>query len=263
MIFALVVVLALMLVVMITAWATVVRTGNGGWIDVFWSFGTGVAGVIAALAPWSGAPSWRQMLVAGLVAIWALRLGSYIAIRVAGGGEDVRYTALKGQWGPRFNRYLLGLAIVQAPATLLLCASIAAAALRPSGALRPTDIVGAALLLTAIVGEGVADRQMKRFKADKSNRGQVMDLGLWSWSRHPNYFFEWLGWLAYPVIGLDLSGRWSAGWAALIGPVVMFLILTRLTGVPPLEAAMVRSKGQAYRDYQHRVGAFFPRPPRS
>lgn len=263
MILALVVVLAVMLVVMITAWATVVRTGNGGWIDVFWTFGTGVAGAIAALTPWDGAPSWRQILVAGLVAVWALRLGSYIAIRVASGAEDARYTALKAEWGPRFTRNLFGLAIVQAPATLLLCASVAAAALRPGGDLRPTDTLGAALLLAAIVGEGVADGQMKRFKAHKANHGKVMDQGLWSWSRHPNYVFEWLGWLAYPVIALDLSGRWPAGWAALIAPIVMFLILTRLTGVPPLEAAMVRAKGQAYRDYQQRVGAFFPRPPKA
>ena len=265
MLIALAVVLVFMLAVMTTAWATVLKTDNAGWTDVFWTFGTGVAGVIAALSPWAwnsatGGPSARQMLVAALVAIWAIRLGSYIAIRVSKTEEDTRYALLKEEWGPKFGQNLFGLAIVQAPATTLLCASIAAAALRPGDGLMLTDFIGAAILAIAIVGEGVADQQMKAFKADRSNKGKVMDTGLWGLSRHPNYVFEWFGWVAYPVMAIDLTGGWPWGWAALIAPIVMYLILTRLTGVPPLEAAMIKSRGKPYQDYQKRVGAFFPRP---
>ena len=259
MLIALLVVLVLMLVVMTAGWATVLKTGNAGWVDVFWTFGTGVSGVVAALAPWAGAPGARQMLVAALVAVWSIRLGAYIAVRVAGGGEDARYAMLKQEWGPSFARNLFGLAIVQAPATTLLCASIAAAALRPGEGLAITDVIGAAILAVAILGEGVADQQMKAFKADKANHGKIMDRGLWGLSRHPNYVFEWLGWVAWPVIAIDLTGGWPWGWLALIAPVVMYLILTRLTGVPPLEAAMLKSRGPLYEDYQSRVGAFFPR----
>jgi steroid 5-alpha reductase family enzyme len=263
MIQTLAIVLILMLAVMSAAWLTVRATNNGGWIDVFWTFGTGLAGVVAALCPWAGPPSARQVLVACLVALWSLRLGSYIALRVAKGAEDVRYATLKKEWGADFLRKLFGMAIVQAPATTLLCASIAAAALRPGEGLIATDFAGAAILLIAIAGEGLADAQMKAFKADPANHGKVMDKGLWGWSRHPNYFFEWFGWLAYPVIAIDPGAGWPPGWAATIAPVAMYLILTRLTGVPPLEAAMTASRGQAYRDYQARVGAFFLAPPKS
>ena len=259
MLFALSVVFVVMLVVMTAAWATVLKTDNAGWTDVFWTFGTGVAGVIAALSPWAGEPSARQLLVACLVAIWSLRLGTYIAVRVVQTEEDRRYAMLKEEWGPSFPRKLFGLAIVQAPATTLLCASIAAAALRPGDGLVLTDFIGAAILAVAILGESVADQQMKAFKADKANHGKIMDRGLWGLSRHPNYLFEWLGWVAYPVMAISLAPGWPWGWLALIAPVVMYLILTRLTGVPPLEAAMLQSRGSLYEDYQRRVGAFFPR----
>lgn len=259
MLIALAVVLVVMLIVMTAAWATVLKTDNAGWTDVFWTFGTGVSGVIAALSPWAGSPSARQMLVAALVAIWSIRLGAYIAIRVSRTGEDSRYKGLKEEWGSSFGRNLFGLAIVQAPATTLLTASVAAAALRPGDGLAVTDIIGAVILVIAIAGEGLADQQMNAFRADKSNHGKVMDKGLWGLSRHPNYVFEWFGWVAYPVMAIDLSGHWPWGWAALIAPIVMYLILTRLTGVPPLEAAMIKSRGKLYEDYQKRVGAFFPR----
>jgi steroid 5-alpha reductase family enzyme len=101
---------------------------------------------------------------------------------------------------------------------------------------------------------------MKLFKADPANKGKVADLGLWGWSRHPNYFFEWLGWLAYPVIGLDPAQPFT--WLSLTAPLVMFLLLTRVSGIPPLEAAQIASKGDAYRAYQARVSAFFPFPPK-
>ncbi|WP_242922179.1 DUF1295 domain-containing protein [Caulobacter sp. CCUG 60055] len=262
MILAALIALGLMTLVMSLAWACVLRTGNGGWTDVFWTFGTGLCGVLAALAPWSGAPRARQALVAMLVALWALRLGTYIAVRVARGVEDVRYRTLKAQWGERFKPRLLALALVQAPASAALCLSIAAAATSPGEGLRATDVLGAAILLIAIGGEALADEQMRRFKAGEHAPGAVMDRGLWAWSRHPNYFFEWLGWLAYPVIALDLSGGWNAGWLSLLAPAVMALVLMRVTGVPPLEQAMLAAKGEAYARYQARVSPFFPRPPR-
>ena len=250
---------AFMALTMTLAWWTVLKIENGGWTDVFWTFGTGIAGVLVSLTPWMGWPEPRQWLVAVLVAIWSIRLGSYIAARVAGGHADPRYVALTEEWGPHFARNLYGLAIVQAPATTLLCVSIAAAALRPGEGLLMTDFIGAAILLVGIVGEAVADEQMRRFRAEPANKGQVMDRGLWGWSRHPNYFFEWFGWLAYPVIAIDLSGAWPWGWASLVAPVVMYVILRYLTGVPPLEKAMLASRGDAYRNYQSRVGALLPR----
>ena len=256
-------VLLVMLAVMCAAWLTVRATDNGGWTDVFWTFGTGATLALAALTPSAvggGASGWRHMLVAALVAAWSLRLGVYIAIRVAKGEEDVRYKTLKEEWRGGFQLKMFGLLIVQAPATAILSISVILAARAPSGTLQAQDVLGVAILVAAILGEGLADSQMKRFKADPANHGKVCDTGLWAWSRHPNYLFEALGWLAYPVIAFDpahLGTLW-----ALTAPVAMFLLLRYGTGVPPLEAAMVKSKGEAYRRYQTRVSPFLPRPPK-
>ena len=257
-------VLVFMSAVMAAGWAFVMRTANAGWTDVFWTVGTGVAGVACALIPLAGQtwPTLRQGLAATLVAIWAIRLGLYVALRVAASPEDARYAVLRRQWGEGFRARAFWFLQAQAPATALLSLSILVAARRPFPVgVRPADLLGVTVLALAIAGETLADRQMRRFKADPANRGKVIDTGLWGWSRHPNYFFEWLGWLAYPIIAIDLSGAYPAGWLALAGPAFMYLILTRLTGVPPLEDAMVRSKGEAYRAYQARTSAFVPLPP--
>ena len=105
----------------------------------------------------------------------------------------------------------------------------------------------------------LSDAQLKRFREDPANAGRVCDVGLWRWSRHPNYFFEWFGWLAYPVIALSTGYAW--GWASLLAPLFMYWILVYVTGIPPLEAQMLRSRGDRYRDYQLRTSQFFPLPP--
>jgi steroid 5-alpha reductase family enzyme len=99
---------------------------------------------------------------------------------------------------------------------------------------------------------------MKAFRADPANKGQVMDRGLWGWSRHPNYFFQWLGWCAYPVIALDPAR--PVTWLSLAAPGVMFGLLRYVSGVPPLEEAMLKTRGDLFRKYQARVSAFFPLP---
>ena len=235
---------------------------NGGWTDVFWTYGTGVTLALAALVPVAGrsSPDPRQMLVAALVALWSLRLGAYVARRVAKGPEDSRYATLRGEWGARFQSHMFLLMIVQSPASALLAVSVLLAAREPQPSLGLRYLLGAAVLLAAIAGEGVADGQMMRFKAIAANKGKVCDTGLWAWSRHPNYLFEALGWIAYPVIALE-PGR-PVTWAAWTAPVVMLLLLRFGTGVPPLEAAQLRSKGDAYRRYQARVSPFLPRPPK-
>ena len=120
-----------------------------------------------------------------------------------------------------------------------LAFAIFVAAHMPGDGLRPADYLGALILLIGIAGEALADAQLKAFRTDPANKGRVCDVGLWRWSRHPNYFFEWFGWLAYPVIGISSSDPLSYPWgfAALLGPVFMYWILVYVTGIPPLEAA--------------------------
>jgi steroid 5-alpha reductase family enzyme len=254
-------VLVFMAVVMICAWSFGLARRNGGWTDVFWTFGSGIALAGAALAPFGSVlPQARQWLVAGLVAAWALRLGSYIAGRVARHDEDPRYAQFRRDWGKAYARNMLFVVLPQAPATALLALSVLVAAQRPTPGLDLRDAAGVAVFAAAILGESLADRQMARFKADPANKGRVADTGLWGWSRHPNYFFEWLLWLAWPVMALDPARPMS--WLSLVAPAVMFILLTKVSGIPPLEAAQLKSKGDAYRAYQRRVSAFFPMPPK-
>jgi steroid 5-alpha reductase family enzyme len=253
-------VLIFMAIVMNLAWVVQRRVANTGWVDVFWTFGTGIAGVAIALWPSaSTSPTQRQILVAALAGVWALRLGLYIARRVASSSEDARYALFRQSWGAGYQSRLLLFLQPQAPVTALLCLSIALAAHRP-GPLGLTDMIGAAILVVAILGEGLADRQLARFKAAHTEKGAICDAGLWGWSRHPNYFFEWFGWLAYPVIAIDAARPVTL--LSVAAPVVMFVILRFVTGVPPLERAMLASRGDRFRAYQARTAAFIPLPPR-
>lgn len=239
-------------VAMAGAWWVQRRLGNGGWVDVIWTFALGAAGVATALLVGVGPRAW---LVAALVAAWALRLGGHILVRTRGGAEDARYAQFRRDWGRAFGRRMFWFLQIQAVAAALLLVPIglAAAAPRPLGW---PDALAGLLLLAAVVGEAVADRQLQAFRRDPANHGKVCDRGLWGWSRHPNYFFEWLHWLAYPIFALGTA--W--GWLALLGPAFMYWLLVHVSGIPPLEAQMLRSRGEAYRDYQRRVRAFVPLP---
>ena len=248
------------------AWFVQYKTRNSGWSDVFWSYEMGIGGVFLALVPWDGGwhgPTARQWLVAILVAIWSARLGTHILKRTLGSSsEDPRYAEMRVQWKEAFQSRLFWFLQIQALAAFVLVLSVGIAAHNPAPGIKATDVIGAIVLLGAIFGEGAADTELRQFAADKSNKGKICDIGLWGWSRHPNYFFEWFGWLAYAVIAIDFSGHYPWGFAALSGPVFMFVLLRYVSGVPPLEEHMIRKHGGNFRAYQERVSAFFPLPPR-
>lgn len=244
---------------MAAAWLAAERSGNHGWVDTIWSFATGAAGVAAAVMP-IGTGAWapRQLLVAVLVALWALRLGGHILQRTLAGHDDPRYAALREEWGASAPLRLFIFLQIQAVAAFALVIAVMVAAHQPTNSWRIGDGLGVALFLIAIAGEAVADRQLARFRSDPANRGGICDQGLWGITRHPNYFFEWLGWLAYPVIAIDLSGSYPWGFAALIAPLLIYLLLVHASGIPPTEAHMLRTRGEAFRAYQQRVNAFWP-----
>ena len=248
----------LLSLVMAGAWALQRATGNSGWVDVVWSFGLGGAGLVLALTP--GGPTTRQVVVAVLIAAWSIRLGLHIAQRSSRGPEDARYAALRQEWGAKFQFRLFIFLQIQAAAAALLGLSMMLAAHNPAPFGRPLDIAGIAVLLVAVAGEGVADEQLRRFRKNPANKGRVCDAGLWGWSRHPNYFFEWLGWIAYPL--LAISSDWGAGWLALSGPAFMYWLLVYVSGIPLLEQQMLKSRGDAFRRYQAKVSPFFPLPPK-
>jgi steroid 5-alpha reductase family enzyme len=251
-------------ILMTMAWAVQQRTGNSGWVDTIWTFAVGLTGAGGALWPVAGAsPNPRQWLVAALVAIWSLRLGVHIAIRTAGISDDPRYAAFAKEWGVNSARRMFVFLQNQALGSIPLVFAIFVAARFPLATLRAQDYLGALILVAGIAGEALADAQLKRFRKQEANKGRVCDAGLWRWSRHPNYFFEWFGWLAYPVIAIstDYPLQYPWGLAALLAPAFMYWILVYVTGIPPLEAQMLRSRGDRYREYQSRTSVFFPLPP--
>ena len=248
--------------IMAGAWWIQRKTGNTGWIDVFWTFGLGGTASVAALLPLTEGP-WpqlRQVLVAVLVFLWSLRLGWHILLRTHSVGDDPRYRNLITQWGKTAGRQMFFQLQIQAAVSLLLALSIMLAAQNPHPGIRIQDVLGPLILVIGIIGEAIADRQLRQFKRLAFNRGGICDAGLWGLSRHPNYFFEWLCWCAYPVIAIDFTGRNPYGWFALLAPLCMYWLLTSVSGIPPLEQHMERTRGDAYRAYQKRTNAFFPFP---
>ena len=244
--------------IMAVAWGVQYLTGVSGWIDAFWTFGVGAVGIALALgfgASGHGA-FWRVGMVAIFAAAWSLRLGGHIVARTIKAGDDPRYRNLIEDWGEAGPRRLFAFLQVQAVAGAILALSIGLAAAVPGDGLRRQDVLGALLFLAALAGEAAADAQIARFKADATNRGRICDVGLWRLSRHPNYFFEWLAWVAVAIIAL---GAHPFGWLALLAPGLMYWTLRYASGVPPLEKHMLASRGDAFRAYQERTPIFFPR----
>lgn len=250
-------------VVMAAAWAWQRKTANIGWVDVFWTFGVAAGGIAMVVAMplvsdlgEGSAP--RRLIVCAMVGLWALRLGVYVALRVAGSEEDGRYRAIRQSWGDRLQPRMFGFLQLQALISVALVAAIGLAANRPDPRLGPADLLGVVIGLIAIGGESLADRQMRAFRAT-AGKGSLCDAGLWAWSRHPNYVFEWLGWFAYPVMAVMLSGGYPQAWWAWAAPLVMFGVVRYGTGVPPLEAHMRKTRGAAFDAYAARVPIFLPR----
>ena len=249
---------AVMVMVMTAAWKLQRVTSNGGWVDVVWTLGTGATAALAALAPQVGSGGWnvRQAVVAAIVALWSARLGSHIALRVRRSAEDARYQRLREAWGAAFQSRMLRFLIAQAACSAVLIGCVVLAARVPAGG-GARDLLALALAASGILGAAIADAQLARFKADVRNRGGILRSGLWSWSRHPNYFFEWLAWLALPALAAGAAG-YPVGWLTLAAPAAMYWVLMYATGVPMLEEHMLRSRGEAYRAYREQTNAFFP-----
>jgi steroid 5-alpha reductase family enzyme len=261
---ALAVIVIALCVIMAGAWLVQQRTGNSGWVDTIWTFGLGATGLAAALFPLGGdGLSLRQGVTAAFIVCWSLRLGLHIAQRSKGVTDDPRYAEMARGWGADAPRRMFWLLQKQAWVTIPLALAIFLAAHDPAPGLRLQDIAAIAVLIVALGGEALADRQLRHFAKDPANKDKVCDVGLWSWSRHPNYFFEWFGWLGYPLLAIDPAGSYGWGYLALLAPACMYWLLVYVSGIPPLEQHMLRSRGHAFRAYQRRTSAFFPLPPKA
>lgn len=244
--------------IMTLLWALGVRQRNFSYVDIGWCANFAVLAILyAALGDgWSE----RTWLFATMYCLWSLRLALHLARRIIGEPEEGRYVQLRREWGAdgRLNLKFFAFFQFQAALNLVLSLPLVLVARNSSVGFHPLEFIGAAIWLAALIGEAISDRQLASFKRNPANRGEVCDVGLWRYSRHPNYFFEWTIWIGYAVFALASP----YGWIALAMPALMLHFLVNITGVKPTEEQALRSKGEKYRRYQARTSAFVPRPPR-
>lgn len=236
------------------------QTKKSGWIDVAWTVAVATAGVAGALAGHNGDVTDRACLYAAMAAAWGVRLAAHLAARTLNHPDDPRYAKMRHVWGKSAPVRMYGMLMIQAVAAAILAMAITAAAHASDAAIQTVDIAAAALFAVAWIGEALADAQMRAFRADPASKGKIMQSGLWAWSRHPNYFFEWLSWCAFAV-GAFAGPVWAVA-AALPAPVLMFHLLHNVSGVPMLEKYLRSTRGADFDRYAARISKFFPRPPR-
>jgi steroid 5-alpha reductase family enzyme len=249
----------LVALMMAALWLVQRRTGNAAIVDVGWPVG------VPLLAGWylalSGAPSLSAVLATLAAALWGGRLAVYLyATRIHGHRpEEGRYRELRREWGGSFQARLFGFYQLQALLDVVFALPFLLLSHTAVPTAHPLYGSGLALWMVAVLGETLADWQLTRFKADSANTGQVCQVGLWRYSRHPNYFFEWLVWVAFALMATPAG----AGLWAWVCPALMLFFLFRVTGIPATEAQALRSKGEAYRAYQRATSAFVPWPRRT
>lgn len=244
----------ILIIVFTVTWLVQLRTKNAAIVDPIWSLSFPLlAGVYFFLSDGSQV----KVIFLAMVAIWGLRLGIHLLLRVLKEEhEDVRYTALRNEWGSNQNILMLRFYYFQAALALFLSIPFALVMSDVNSALSIFGITGVSIWVIAVAGESIADAQLRSFKSDPKNKGKVCERGLWYYSRHPNYFFEWLIWVAFFVFAMGSP----YGFVSIICPLVMLYFLVKVTGIPYTEIQSVKSKGQAYIEYQKTTSAFIPLP---
>lgn len=238
-------------------WLVQRRLGQAAIVDVAWAGGLGASA--AALAWFGPGDPYRRLLLGGIAGTWAFRLAAYLLWnRVLPGEEDGRYRMLREGWGAREPLYLFLFDQAQALFVALFALPFLPITWDPRPLAAWQVVVAVLIAAFAIGGEALADAQLAGWRAHPANRDGVCQVGLWRYSRHPNYFFEWLHWWAYVALGC--TAPW--GWLSLTGPALMLLFLYRVTGIPYTERRALDHRGAAYRDYQRRTSPFVPWWPR-
>lgn len=223
---------------------------NAGIVDVLWAGGLGAGAVLCGLL--GDGAAWPRVILAVLGGLWGVRLATHLWTRVHGEPEDGRYRNLRAHWdGNQFKFFLF----FQFQALLIVLFSLpfVAVARNPHG-LGAWMLIGVAIWLVSVLGESIADRVLARFRAESANHGRTCRDGLWRYSRHPNYFFEWIHWFAYVCLALGSPVAWLA-WA---GPAVMYVFLRWISGIPYTEKQALRSRGDDYRAYQCSTSMLIP-----
>jgi steroid 5-alpha reductase family enzyme len=245
--------LAAILILFSALWALSLRLENSSIADVAWGPGILVIGLVYYFT--SDGRELRAHLTLALLAIWAIRLGAHLFIRTRLLGEDFRYVKMRDDWDHWWLVSYVKVFLLQAVAAWIVSLPIYFAIVSVgSPSLTVLDYLGALLVVSGVVVESLADEQLRRFRADRINRGKVLDTGLWRYSRHPNYFGEALVWWGFGVIAVATGGL-----PGLLGPLVMTYLLIYVSGVALLESSLIEKAG--YIQYVGRTPAFLPLPP--
>lgn len=240
-------------VFMTALWEVQRRTHDAGVVDVGWAFLCGALAVYFGFSLDGNAAA--RYLTTFLAAAWAFRLSYFLLTdRVIGKPEDGRYQSLRAHWGEKAQRNFFFFFQAQAVIAVGLSLVFTVPMSRVDAPSFLLISLAVAIWILSVGGESIADRQLAEFRANPDNKGKTCRLGLWRYSRHPNYFFEWLHWWVYVLLSFGASGWW---WA-LFGPLVMFLFVTKLTGIPYTEKRALQSRGDDYRSYQKSTSSFFP-----
>ena len=247
-------------ILMFVGWIVSVVRKRAEIVDVLWTLGTAFAGIWCALE--LDGDLNRRIILALMFGIWGFRLSAHLyKDRVLAKFEDGRYKDLRAEWAGAANAKFFLFFQLQA----FLIPVLATTAFSVATNLRSLewyDSIAILIMSVAIFGEMLSDRQLSQFKNTQKNNlapnNSICRVGLWNWSRHPNYFFEWLFWISFPVLAYGSPYFLFS----LISPILMFYLIRYVTGIPPTENRMLQSRGDIFKKYQAEVSAFIPLPPR-
>jgi steroid 5-alpha reductase family enzyme len=242
----------LLFLLMCILWLIQKQTKNAGIVDVLWAFSFPILTTMYVYMT-QGVMTKKSILLC-MVWIWGGRLGTYLFIRNQKGPEDIRYQKLREEWGDQSESKMFFFFQFQALLATVLSFPFALISYNSESGISLFEMIGIVVWMVGVGGESLADSQLKRFKKNPANKGKVCDSGLWHYSRHPNYFFEWTIWVSYFIFALSVP----YGWLSIVSPLFMLYFLVKVTGIPMTEELSLKSKGEAYREYQRTTSAFVP-----
>ena len=241
--------------VLTALWCLSLRLKDASIVDILW--GSGFVLIAWTTFCLTEQPTPRALVLAVLTTIWGLRLSGYLAWRNMGQAEDFRYAAMRKRFGPGFALVSLFIVFWLQGLIMWLVSLPVQVGISQAHSWQLWSLAGIIVWTFGIVFESVGDYQLARFKADPANRGQVLDRGLWRYTRHPNYFGDFLVWWGLYLVAVEPASWW---WT-ISGPILMSFLLIRVSGVRLLESSLQR-RVEGYDRYVRRTSAFFPWPPR-
>jgi len=244
----------LLFIVLSVAWYFCEKIKNATFVDVIWGISFGSLACLAAVL--GSAPVPRKLILLIAILPWSIRLFIYLLYRTLKKfpHEDERYTQLRKAWGNRESFMMFGVFQFQGLLISILSLPFAAVTMDSSPHLYINEILGAVVCFVGFAGESIADQQKMDFVSNKDNKGKTCNFGLWKYSRHPNYFFEWLVWIGIFLMSLHTAN----GVVFIYCPLLMLYMLTQLSGVKLAEQHSLKSRGDEYKLYQQTTSSFVP-----